>query len=139
MYKRGRPAPQTARITSLPAHTFPANAQQVGEARRFLSAILDGSPAADDAALCLSELASNAITHSKSRRPGGLFTVSVQLSAGCLHVEVHDEAGPWKQPAHSGNGTHGRGLLIVDGLARGWGRTGDSDAGWRVWFEMECP
>ena len=139
MYERGGPTPQIARITSLPDRTFLANAQQVGEARRFLSAILDGSPAADDAVLCLSELASNAITHSNSRRPGGIFAVSVQVSAGCLHVEVHDEGGPWNQPAHSGNGTHGRGLLIVERLTRAWGRTGDCVAGWRVWFEMERP
>jgi hypothetical protein len=47
--------------------------------------------------------------------------VCVQVSAGCLRVEVHDEGGPWNQEAHSGNGTHGRGLLIVGRLTRAWG------------------
>lgn len=139
MYEHGHSTPPAARATPLPARTFSATAQQVGEARRFLAAILDGSPAADDAVLCLSELASNASAHSNSRRPGGTFTVSVQASAGCLRVEVHDEGGPWNQPGHTGNGTHGRGLLIVGRLTKAWGRAGDSDTGWRVWFEMECP
>jgi hypothetical protein len=39
---------------------FPARADQVREARAFLRAALDGCPAADDAILCISELAANA-------------------------------------------------------------------------------
>ena len=39
---------------------FPASPPQIREARRFLATILDGCPAADDALLCLSELATNA-------------------------------------------------------------------------------
>jgi serine/threonine-protein kinase RsbW len=141
MDEHPHPVPQAPRTTPLPAssRTFPATARHIGEARRFLSAILDGSRAADDAVLCLSELASNATTHSHSRRPGGTFTVCAQVRAGCLRVEVHDQGGPWNQPVRSQNGTHGRGLLIVSRLTRAWGRTGDSCTGWRVWFEMECP
>jgi hypothetical protein len=33
---------------------------------------------------------------------------------------------------------HGRGLLIVASLARAWGRAGDSERGWTVWFEMDA-
>jgi hypothetical protein len=33
---------------------------------------------------------------------------------------------------------HGRGLLIVASLARAWGRSGDSERGWTVWFEMDA-
>ena len=39
---------------------FPGTPEQVGKARRFLAAILEGCLAADDAALCLSELVSDA-------------------------------------------------------------------------------
>jgi len=48
---------------------FPGAPEQVGKARSFLGAILEGRPAADDAALCLSELVSNACLHSRSGEP----------------------------------------------------------------------
>ena len=59
------------------ARTFPAVPAQVREARRFLAGLLDGGPAAGDALICLSELASNAVVHSRSSQPGGTFTVRV--------------------------------------------------------------
>jgi anti-sigma regulatory factor (Ser/Thr protein kinase) len=111
---------------------------QAREARRFLAAILDGRPGADDAVLCLSELAANAAIHSDSRRPGGHFTVRTEMRDDHLRVEVHDEGGPWTWP-HREDARHGRGLLIVSKLARTWGRTGDSATGWTVWFEMDSP
>ena len=96
MHEHAHRVPQATRAAPLPAasRTFPATARHIGEARRFLAAILDSSTAADDAIVCLSELASNATTHSNSRRPGGTFTVCAQVKAGCLRVEVHDEGGP---------------------------------------------
>jgi anti-sigma regulatory factor (Ser/Thr protein kinase) len=112
---------------------FPATPAQAREARRSLARLLDGHPAADDAALCLSELAANATMHSRSR-DGGYFTVRAQLSDDRVRVEVHDQGGPWTCAGHA-DGQHGRGLLIVSQLARAWGRTGDSATGWTVWFE----
>ena len=98
--------------------------------------ILDGCPAADDAALCLSELVTNASVHSRSREPGGHFTVTAAIRGGQLQVDVRDEGGPWTQPVRGRDGLHGRGLLIVGQLACDWGRTGDSATGWTVWFTM---
>ena len=140
MHEHGHPAPHALAAPPLDwSRTFPASPGEAREARRFLSSILDGSPAADDAVLCLSELVSNAIVHSHSRRPGGTFTVSAQVNASFLRVEVHDGGGPWTQPVRSRDGAHGRGLLIVARLATAWGRTGDSETGWTVWFTMDCP
>jgi len=118
-------------------HIYPATPAHVSQARRSLSQILNGSRAADDAALCLSELATNATLHSHSRN-GGHFTVRAQIHAGRLRVEVQDDGGPWTRPAHGHDGQHGRGLLIVTRLAHDWGRAGDSETGWTVWFEMDC-
>jgi anti-sigma regulatory factor (Ser/Thr protein kinase) len=118
------------------ARDFPGTPEQAGKARRFLAVVLDNRPAADDAILCLSELASNACLHSRSRRPGGRFTVQAALNARKLRVEVHDDGGPWVWPAQPDE--HGRGLLIVASLARAWGRSGDSERGWTVWFEMDA-
>ena len=118
------------------SRAFPATPAHVREARQFLAAILHGRQA-DDAILCLSELVTNATVHSRSREPGGHFSVRVQSHDSHLRVEVCDQGGPWAQPA--GTDEHnGRGLLIVDQMARDWGRTGDDQAGWTVWFEMEC-
>ena len=75
--------------------------------------------------------------HSRSREPGGHFRVRVQLHASHLRVEVSDQGGPWTPP-DSTDERNGRGLLIVDQLARAWGRTGNDQAGWTIWFEMEC-
>ncbi len=119
------------------SRVFPAIPAQVREARQFLSAILDGRPAAAYALICLSELATNATLHSRSREPDGHFCVRVQLNGSHLRVEVSDQGGPWAQPANTDE-RNGRGLLIVDRLTCNWGRTGDDRAGWTTWFEMEC-
>jgi serine/threonine-protein kinase RsbW len=95
---------------------YAGRADQIAEARRFLSAILDSCPAADDAALCLSELATNATLHSNSGKPGGHFTVRAQIHGDRLRVEVHDEGGLWALPVRRRDGQHGRGLLIVSQL-----------------------
>ena len=119
------------------SRVFPAVPAQVREARQFLSAILDGRPVADDSILCLSELVTNATVHSRSREADGHFSVRVHLHGGRLRVEVSDQGGPWAQPAQTDE-RNGRGLLIVDQLARAWGRDGNDQTGWTIWFEMEC-
>jgi anti-sigma regulatory factor (Ser/Thr protein kinase) len=117
------------------SRSFPATPEQAGEARRFLTAILNGHPA-DDAILCLSELVTNATLHSRSQQPGSYLTVRVQLHYDHLRVEVCDQGGPWTQTAHE-DGQTGRGLLIVDRLASTWGRSGNAESGWITWFELD--
>jgi len=114
---------------------FPGAAGQVREARRFLAGVLDGCPAGDDALLCASELATNAVLHSRSGRPGGRFAVRAAVRAGRLRVEVEDEGGPWR-PAGGQNAQSGRGLAIVGQLASRWGRDDYGDRR-TVWFEID--
>lgn len=140
------PTVRAARAAAVPvitwARTFPAVPAQVAEARRFLAGLLDGDPAAGDAVLCLSELATNAIVHSRSREPGGSFTVRVQSGGRRLRVEVTDQGGPW--PTSTPAPTYprpdeltGRGLVIVGQLATRWGCAGHSRTGWTVWYELD--
>lgn len=118
------------------SRAFPGRAEFVGESRRFLAGILGGAAATDDAILCLSELAANAVTHSRSGRPGGQFTVSVAFTdGGRVRVRVEDQGGRWDCPPRQG-GQHGRGLLIVSRLASNWGVTGDGEINRIVWFEL---
>jgi anti-sigma regulatory factor (Ser/Thr protein kinase) len=134
------PPNAAAPASAVHEQVFRANARQVGAARAFLAAALTGWPAADDAVLCLSELASNAIMHSRSREPGGSFTVRAQLDRQRLRVEVADQGGPWDSPGRpSADEQNGRGLLIVSQLAARWGCTGHSRSGWTVWYELETP
>ncbi len=119
------------------SRSFPATPEQAGKARRFLAAILDGHPA-DDAILCLSELVTNATIHSRSAQPGGRLTVHVQRRGDHVRVGYVTRADPGLRP-RTRTGRLGRGLLIVEQLARSWGRTGNEETGWVTWFELECP
>ena len=133
-------AAHAATTSATCSRTFPATPVQAREARLFLVTILGDQPlaAAADALLCLSELATNAIVHSRSRQPGGSFTVRAQLDSHRLRVEVCDQGGPWHSPGQaSADEQNGRGLLIVGQLASRWGCEGHSHYGWTVWYEMD--
>jgi len=117
---------------------FPARADQVREARAFLRAVLDGCPAADDATLCISELAANAVLHSDSRKPGGTFTVRAEVHHGdYVWIEVEDNGGAWNQRTHRDGRPHG--LDIVRALATDSGIDGDPITGWAAWARFDTP
>jgi len=118
--------------------SFPARADQVREARAFLRAALDGCPAADDAVLCLGELAANAVLHSASRKAGGTFTVRAEVHPGdYIWVEVEDNGGAWDHRAHSDGRPHG--LDIVRAIATDSGIDGDPVTGWVAWARLDVP
>jgi anti-sigma regulatory factor (Ser/Thr protein kinase) len=57
--------------------------------------------------LLASELAANAVTHSRSGHPGGVFTVRATLYHGdYAWVEVIDQGGVWVASGHDDE--HGR-------------------------------
>jgi anti-sigma regulatory factor (Ser/Thr protein kinase) len=115
---------------------FPARPEQVGQARKFLAQALEGCPVSADAVLCLSELASNSVIHSSSRRPRGAFTVYVEMrQGGYVHIEVHDEGGPWHERSRADGRPHG--LAIVRHLAADFGIEGNALSGWIVWARLD--
>ena len=116
---------------------FPGRPEQVSAARRFVAGLLAGAPVADDAILCVSELAGNCIRHSASGYPGGTFTVRVELHEGdYVWLEVADQGGPWRPSASDGR-VHG--LEIVRRLASESGVAGSAFTGWEAWARLDWP
>lgn len=103
--------------------------------RRYLADRACCSEAVQDILVCTSELATNAVLHSRSGLPGEHFSVEVASYAGqWVRVTVEDSGGPW---AERGPGDpyaeSGRGLHIVSALSADMGITGDA-SGRMVWF-----
>ncbi|MDJ0342702.1 ATP-binding protein [Streptomyces sp. H10-C2] len=134
------PAAATA-PTPLPGpacRTFPGSPAHVSAARRYVTQVLidpDYRRVVDDAVLLVSELASNAILHTRSGDPGGGFTVELAFPADMLRIAVHDQGSREFPRVLHGTGEGGRGLGLVDVLATDWGITG-TPAGRTVWFEL---
>lgn len=113
--------------------------ESVRGARAFVRATLGAMGIAgatvDDAELIVSELVTNAVVHRGDGVGPDAMVKLIAIEAG-LRIEVHD-ASPLVpvQRAESSGTEHGRGLVIVDGLADRWGweRTA---AGKFVWCEL---
>ncbi|HET9060935.1 MAG TPA: ATP-binding protein [Acidimicrobiales bacterium] len=84
----------------------------------------------DDALLCTSEVVTNVVLHTSSRRMG----LTVICSRDSARVEVYDDS---QQLPHVGvssrTAQNGRGLLLVDALSADWGAA-PSGYGKTVWF-----
>ncbi|GGS49868.1 ATP-binding protein [Planobispora rosea] len=110
---------------------------QVGRARRLISAALGREhPLYDDCVLLTSELATNAVVHSRSGQ-GGVFTLTVFCSPGGVRVCVQDE-GSLSVPCvchASDEATGGRGLPLVEALAHRWGLVREAGVN-KIWFEL---
>ena len=103
---------------------YPGGAEHIRAVRADLRAVLGDCPRADDVILCASELAANAAQHSRSRLPGGTFTVRATVSPGrYARIEVQDNGGPWTQEV-TGPARH-HGLDIIRAVADEWGSGGD--------------
>lgn len=110
----------------------------VSGARRFLRSTLDAWGVDEEttytAALCLSELVTNAVVHANVGS-----VVRVLLEDGVLTTTVRDQgsADPASdEPCDDPLRVHGRGLQLVDALATRWGSDLDS-VGTTVWFVLE--
>jgi anti-sigma regulatory factor (Ser/Thr protein kinase) len=134
-YHRTAVRPGGLRVAAPPrqvhAASFPGHVEQVRQVRRVLTRLLDGCPAADDIVLCASELAANAVRHSRSGLPGRTFSLRVEVSRGDrVRIAIDDDGGPWIEAGC--DLVCGRGLAIVTALAADWGIVTGS-AGRTVW------
>ena len=95
---------------------FGGTPDQVRAVREFVREQLAGHPAASDAVVVASELATNSILHSASSRPGGQFLVHAAVTSDRQSaLIVIDQGGPFHpgRRTHSQHGKSGRGLAIV--------------------------
>lgn len=122
--------------------TIPGQPEQLHAARAFVSQALgDQCACLATAVLLTSELVTNSIQHSDSRREGETVTVVVIAVPGGVRTEVIDEGGatiPAVCPEHGSQpdlAESGRGLQLVEMLATRWGHYRD-EAGALTWFEL---
>jgi anti-sigma regulatory factor (Ser/Thr protein kinase) len=101
--------------------------EEIGRARRWTRDVLRGQPLADDAALIVSELGTNALLHSASGRQAGTFRITLALTADALTISVTDQGSPTapRMERPGSEATHGRGLGMVSTLADRIEITGD--------------
>lgn len=78
-------------LTANGVRTFPGVPESVRAARAWIAECLSGSPGADDAALMVSELFTNALIYSGSGQLGGVVTVSIAIGCGRAHIHVIDQ------------------------------------------------
>ncbi|MBO1337838.1 ATP-binding protein [Streptomyces sp. VRA16 Mangrove soil] len=132
---RNPPGPQLALRRE---RFYPRDRRTVPAARRFArEALADwglaGHERSDDVALCVSELATNALLHGAPPGRGYQLYVSYAIGDGELRVEVHDSGPGTPVPVGGGDGTGGRGLLLVAACADAWGVRERGGPGKAVW------
>ena len=102
-----------------------------------MRSLLGGCPVADDAVLCVSELAGNCVTHSASGQQDAVFTVRAEVHDGdYVWLEVADGGGLWGEAERDGR-PHG--LDIIGALASESGVAGSARTGWVVWARIDWP
>ncbi|QDQ14229.1 ATP-binding protein [Streptomyces spectabilis] len=111
--------------------------QSIPAARAFTRAALAAWAVqirAEDIALCVSELTTNALVHGAP--PGRGFKLRLLRDSGTVRIEVHDSGDG--RPRLVGEGVadeSGRGLLLVAALADKWG-VAERNPGKVVWAEF---
>jgi anti-sigma regulatory factor (Ser/Thr protein kinase) len=117
---------------------LPPVAAAAGQARTAVRAAVERRALgrADDAALLVSEICTNAIKHARSE-----LTVRVWAEPSRLRISVEDREGatlprPGKAARGDPEAESGWGLLLVEALADAWGVQTTPD-GKRVWFDLD--
>jgi anti-sigma regulatory factor (Ser/Thr protein kinase) len=116
---------------------LPPTTDSVSVARRFVRArLVHGAADVDTAALLVSEVVTNAILHARTS-----VTLTVELAGEVVRITVRD-GSPVQPRIHSFAATSatGRGLRLLDRLAKRWGVDADPATGGKiVWFEVGEP
>jgi anti-sigma regulatory factor (Ser/Thr protein kinase) len=119
------------------AEGFPRHSDQIPRARALVRSTLEAwgvGSAADDVVLTASELFTNAVLHGEGR-----IELRLELRPATVRVEVVDEGSngvPAAMAPASAGVFSGRGLAIVEKLARTWGSGRAPHGGTRVWAEV---
>jgi histidine kinase-like protein len=113
---------------------FQGQPEQVCQVRHAVGQHVRDTPVADDVVLIASELAANAVLHSKSA--GEVFAVSCQVSPQCVRVEVADLGGEWCTPELDGR-PHG--LDLITALATKWDIKPGTGGCRVVWARIDFP
>ncbi|MFZ3473680.1 ATP-binding protein [Streptomyces sp. 4.24] len=146
MWRRGRPVPRepsvedggTADAPGITRSVRRADLKAVGEVRRALRELMRHrcrAEAADVAELLITELVTNALVHTDQGAE-----ISATIAKDRLRVEVRDYAARRPRPhvPSADDGTHGRGLALVQALADAWGVDALARGGGKVvWFELD--
>jgi len=111
---------------------WPPEPVSVLHARRFLHETLNLwslQAVGDDAAVVLSELATNAVLHARTA-----FTIRLSSSGKqALRVSVTDGSMQMPRRVMNRHATSGRGLQMIDALSTEWGATLNGVEGKTVW------
>ncbi|MGH9225916.1 MAG: response regulator [Acidimicrobiales bacterium] len=120
------------------ATQFEGDLSSARAARQFVTDALAGwglEALADTVALLVSEVVTNAVVHARS-----VVDVEVHLTPDAARVEISDSApGEPVVRAARGYDESGRGMAIVESLARAWGVRSRRGGGKTIWFEVDRP
>ncbi|MEV3925502.1 ATP-binding protein [Actinomadura coerulea] len=122
---------------------FPGRADQIPLARQFAMFLFAETSIASDVGFVVTELATNAIRHTRSGQHGGRFTVELVLG-GLAYVGVSDLGGGGYPTVRydpldcRGESESGRGLWAVSQLAAMLGVHGSPIEGHTVWADLIC-
>lgn len=117
--------------------SYPGEASRIRRVRADLALFVSEYPLADELIMVASELATNAVRHSGSGKPGREFTVRAQLFHGdYAWLEVEDRGGRWITRGYGEDRPHG--LDIVARLAGpgNWGIDDTSSGNRVVWVRL---
>ncbi|GGK78210.1 hypothetical protein Sme01_23170 [Sphaerisporangium melleum] len=129
-------AGEALRVRTFRRETFRATGDQVSCARQVTQQTLLDHPAAEIAVLLVSELTSNSVRYSGS----SFFTLAiVRTFTEDLHIKVMDEGnnGLPRLLRDDQGAESGRGMRLVDALAKQWGITRRRGDGMAVWFDVD--
>src|SRR3954470_18360031 len=128
------PDPPGGALMNRQSWRFPATARSVPEARQQVTAALrqwEYDVLLETARLLTSELVTNAVLHARTE-----MTVTVEDTGNGVRISVTDSSPV--SPSlrrHSPTATTGRGLRMLDQLAREWS-VDDDNGGKTVWFTL---